>query len=138
MKRNIIKDEQILTLKSEPFILNKDEYLIQDMIDTALEYKDTCAGLACIQIGIPKRIIVVKQGDNYIPYINPIIFQKSNKTYTTQEGCLSVEGTHTVRRHQSIKLIWTTPEGQKKMKEFKGWIAQVIQHEIDHLNGILI
>jgi peptide deformylase len=138
MKRDITKDEKILTRKSEPFILGEDDYLIQDLIDTANEHKETCAGLACIQIGIAKRIIVVRLGENYVPYINPIIFQKSNQTYTTQEGCLSVEGTHTVKRHHSIKLIWTTPEGQKKMKEFKGWIAQVIQHEVDHLNGILI
>ena len=138
MIREITKDEKILTLKSEPFILGEDNYLIQDLIDTANEHKETCAGLACIQIGIAKRIIVVRQGENYVPYINPIIFQKSNKTYTTQEGCLSIEGTHTVKRYQSIKLIWTTPEGQKKMREFKGWIAQVIQHEVDHLNGILI
>ena len=138
MIRDITKNEKILTQKSEPFILGEDDYLIQDLIDTANEHKETCAGLACIQIGIAKRIIVVRHGENYVPYINPIIFQKSNKTYTTQEGCLSVEDAHTVKRHQSIKLIWTTPEGQKKMKEFKGWVAQVIQHEVDHLNGILI
>lgn len=73
MIKDIIKDENILSQKSEHFIFGEDDYLIADLIDTANEHRDNCAGLASIQIGVPKRIVVVKQGNKYIPFINPMI-----------------------------------------------------------------
>ena len=72
MIKEIIKDEIILQTKSENFVLGEDDYLIQDMIDTANAHIETCAGLACIQIGVAKRVILVKQGDKFIVYINPV------------------------------------------------------------------
>ena len=137
MERPITKDESILTAKSVPFIFGEDDYLIQDMLDTANAH-DTCIGLACIQIGIAKKLILVKQGDKFVPFINPIILKRSSKTYIAQEGCLSVDGTREVKRHYSVKVMWTTPKGKKKMQEFNGLHAQIIQHEIDHLEGKLI
>lgn len=138
MIKDIIKDEKVLTQKSVQFVFGKDDYLIQDMLDTANEYKENCAGLACIQIGIPKKIILVKSNDKYNVLINPMIIKKSPKTYIAQEGCLSVDGIKTVKRHNSVKVMWTTAQGKKKVQEFNGFVAEIIQHEIDHLNGILI
>jgi len=138
MVKEIIKDENILKQKSEHFIFGEDEYLIQDLLDTANEHKENCAGLASIQLGVPKRIVVVKQGTKYIPFINPMIIQKSPKTYIATEGCLSLDGTRQVKRHSSIKVVWRTANGQRKVQMFNGFIAEVLQHEIDHCNGILI
>lgn len=138
MIKEIIKDENILRQKSEPFVLGEDDYLIQDLLDTAKEHEENCAGLACIQIGIPKRVILARQGNKFIPFLNPVIIKKSPKTYTTKEGCLSLDGIRTVQRHHSIKVMWTTPDGKRQAKEFSGYIAQILQHEIDHCDGILI
>lgn len=138
MVRDIIKDPGILSQKSSPFIQAEDNHLIADMMDTANAHKDRCAGLACIQIGIPKRVILVRQEDKFIPFINPVIVKRSAKTYYTQEGCLSLDGERTVRRHSSVMVVWTDMKGKRKTKEFTGFTAEVLQHEIDHCNGVLI
>lgn len=138
MIREIIKDTEILTQKSERFIIGQDEHLIEDMLDTANAHKDRCAGLACIQIGVPKRVILVKQSDKFVPYRNPMIVSKSTQTYMAEEGCLSVEGVHSVKRHYQIKLIYTDKNGKTRGQNFNGYTAQIIQHECDHLNGVLI
>ena len=138
MIKDIIKDESFLIQKSEPFVFGEDDYLIQDLLDTANEHKENCAGLACIQIGVPKKVILVRQGNKFVPFINPTIIQKSPKTYVATEGCLSLEGTRTVKRHHSVKVVWTTPEGARKAKMFNGFVAEILQHEIDHCNGIII
>lgn len=139
MIKPIVKDLKILTQKSEPFVLGEDNSLIIDLLDTAIAHKQKCAGLACIQIGVAKRVILVRKNeDDFMIMINPTIIKKSNETYTTQEGCLSLDGKRTVKRHKSIKVIYTTLNGKKKAQEFNGYTAQIIQHEYDHLNGILI
>ena len=138
MERPITKDENILKQKSEPFIFGEDDYLIADLIDTAKANEEHCAGLASIQLGVAKRIVVVKQGTKYIPFINPMIIQKSPKTYIATEGCLSLDGTRQVKRHASVKVVWRTPDGGRKVQMFNGFMAEVLQHEIDHCNGILI
>lgn len=138
MVREIVKDTAILTQKSERFVIGQDEHLIKDMLDTANAHKDRCVGLACIQIGVAKRVILVRQGDKFVPFINPMIVNKSAKTYVAEEGCLSIEGVRSVKRHYSIKLIYTDRNGKTKSGEFNGFTAEIIQHECDHLNGILI
>ena len=138
MIREIVKDETILRQKSAPFVFGEDDYLIQDLLDTANKHIENCAGLASIQIGVPKKIILVKQKDNYNVFINPMIISKSIGTYIAREGCLSVDGTKLVKRHRSVKVVWTTPQGKKKVQEFNGFVAEIIQHECDHLHGILI
>jgi peptide deformylase len=138
MVREIIKDPVILTQKSEPFIFGQDDHIVQDMLDTAEAHKENCVGLAAIQIGEPKRVILVRQGDNFVPFINPAVVKKSPDTYYTMEGCLSLEGVRNVRRHRSVMVSWTATNGKKKVKEFNGFTAQILQHEIDHLNGVLI
>ena len=147
MVRTIIKDEKMLRQKSDKFMFANvsdmsynvgDEYLIQDILETAEYHKDNCVGLAAIQMGIPKRLIAVKMGDKFVPMINPVIIQKSKNTYIAIEGCLSLEGQREVRRHQSIKVAYTTRNNKPKVETFKGFIAEIIQHEVDHTNGILI
>lgn len=138
MIKEIIKDENILSQKSERFVFGQDDELINDLIDTANANKNNCLGLACVQIGVPKKIIVVRKGDNFIPFINPIIVKKSTQTYKSKERCLSLDGEREVTRHKSIRVIYATRSGKSKCADFNGFIAQIIQHEIDHLNGILI
>lgn len=138
MVRDIIKDPGILSQKSSPFIPAEDNHLIADMMDTANAHKDRCAGLACIQIGIPKRVILVRQEDKFIPFINPVIVKRSAKTYYAQESCLSLDGERTVRRHSSVMVAWMDMKGKRKTNEFTGFTAEILQHEIDHCNGVLI
>lgn len=138
MIKDIVKDIEILSQKSERFEFGKDDYLIQDMLDTAEHHKDHCVGLACIQIGVPKRIILVRQNDKFIPFINPMIVQRSKETYTAKERCLSLDGEREVKRHNGVKVIYTTKDKKTKSMAFSGFVAEIIQHEVDHLNGILI
>ena len=138
MVKDIIKDPSILTQKSEHFILGQDDHIIQDMLDTANAHKENCAGLAAIQIGEPKGVILVRQGDKFIPFINPMIIKMGNKTYVAEEGCLSLDGKKSVKRHASVMVVWTDLRGKRVAKTFSGYTAQILQHEIDHLNGILI
>ena len=138
MVREITKDLEILSRKSVDFIPGLDDHLIADMLDTANAHKDNCAGLACIQIGINKRIILVRDGDDFKVFCNPAIVKRSAKTYMATEGCLSLDGSREVKRHNSVMVSWVTPKGKRNVKEFTGWIAEIIQHEVDHCNGILI
>ena len=148
MVREIIKDIKFLQQRSDVFefagIKDKtidipaDEYLIQDMLDTANYHIDHCLGLAAVQIGVPKRIIVVKMGKKFVPFINPVIIKRSKEIYLTREGCLSLDGEREVRRHYTVKVAYTTRNKQVKVETFSGITAEIIQHEVDHLNGILI
>ena len=140
MRREIVKDTEVLSQKSVLFDLKDDLdcELLLDMLDTAEAHKESCVGLAAIQVGVAKRVILVRQGDKFIPFINPMIIKKSPRTYVTEEGCLSLDGTRSVKRHHSIKVTWTDLYGKKQVKEFRGFIAEIIQHEVDHCNGILI
>ena len=148
MVKEIIKDVDFLQKTSDRFYFagdyidgtmgSNDEYLIQDMLDTAEHHKDNCIGLAAVQIGVLKRIIVVYMGGKFVPFINPVIIQRSRGTYMTKEGCLSLDGLRDVRRHDSIKVAYTTKNRKTKVQTFKGITAQIIQHEVDHLNGKLI
>lgn len=139
MIKKIVKDENKLKQKSEPFIFGADDGLIQDLLDTAHKYSPNCVGLAAPQIGVHKRAIVVLTNVGFMPMINPVIFWKDLKSkYTTVEGCLSVNGEHETKRFRKIKVEYTTQNGCKKSQMFTGYVAQIIQHEVDHLNGILI
>lgn len=138
MVREIIKDTNFLTQKSEPFIFEQDIPLLQDMLDTANAHKENCAGLAAPQIGELKRVIMVRQGDKFAPFINPKITMKSRETYMAEEGCLSLDGKRKVKRHYSVMVSYTTKNGKNKVQQFSGYIAEIIQHEVDHLYGVLI
>ena len=141
MIREIVRDAGILQTKSKLVDVNSEdtERIIRDLIDTANANRDTnhCVGLAAIQIGEPKRIIVVFDGKKFVPFVNPIILKRSGKKYIAIEGCLSLDGEREVERRSKIELAILTKKGIAKEK-FSGFMAQVIQHEVDHLNGKLI
>ncbi len=138
MIKEIVKDIDILRQKSEKFIPGEDDHIIADMLDTANAHKDNCVGLAAVQIGYLKRVILVQINDKFVPFINPIIIQKAGGTYATSEGCLSLDGNRTVRRHKSVRVLYTTATGTHHSAQYSGRVAQILQHEIDHLNGVLI
>ena len=138
MVREIIKNVDILQQKSETFIFGEDNHLIDDLIDTANAHIENCAGLACIQIGVPKKVIVVKVGDKFISMVNPMIIKRSQETFIAKEKCLSLDGEREVKRHRRIKVGFLTKDGKKNCYDIGGFLAQVIQHECDHLQGKLI
>ena len=140
MVKEIVKDVNVLQQKSEEFIFGEDDHIIDDLIDTANAHRDNCAGLAAVQIGYHKRAFVVwsKDRGGYIPFINPKITRRFGNIYKAVEGCLSVEGEHEVKRHKSVGIVATSSNGLVFARSYEGRMAQVIQHEYDHLNGVLI
>ena len=139
MVKEIVKDLEILTKRSDRVNFKESGPIIVDLLDTANANSERCSGLAAIQIGVPKRIIVVKMGKGqFRPFVNPVIIWKGNKTYQATEGCLSLEGERTVTRYRQIRVAHETTSGKLKVENFDGYLAEVIQHEVDHLNGILI
>ena len=136
MIRPIMKDPLFLAQKSEP-AAPADAAVAQDLLETLIHHADGCVGMAANMIGVHKCIIAVEAEDGYLVMLNPTILKKSGP-YDTEEGCLSPEGTRKTRRWQSIKVQYQTTDGKPRIKTFTGWTAQIIQHEIDHCNGILI
>lgn len=136
--KEIVTNVDILKVKSERFVLGEDDHIIEDMIDTANYFKDTCVGLAAVQIGVHKKVILVRIKDRFIPMINPTIIRYSGKTYIATEGCLSLFNERRVKRYREIKVIYTDTDGTSKCSVFRDQLAQIIQHECDHLNGVLI
>ncbi len=132
----IIHDEKFLAQKSsEAGFL--DIHIAQNLLDTLAAHAETCVGLAANMIGVQKRIIVVNMGAVNVAMLNPIIVKKSGK-YITEEGCLSLNGVRQTVRYQKITVEYQDIQLKKQRRSFEGWTAQIIQHEIDHCNGILI
>ena len=137
MVKEIVHDPILLAMKSEPATM-EDLQTAQDLLDTLAENKDACVGMAANMIGIGKRIIVFDNEGTYMTMFNPEILKAENP-YDTQEGCLSLlGGPRPCKRYQTIKVQWQNEKFQTRIKTFTGWPAQIIQHEIDHCNGILI
>ena len=136
MVRNICRDLFILGQKATP-ATEADNQLVQDLIDTLAAHKDRCVGMACNMIGVPKAIIVIAMGPFQVPMINPVIVRKS-KEYKTEEGCLSLDGERECTRYEKIEVEYYDQNWQKKRNKYTVFTAQIIQHEIDHLNGIII
>ena len=136
MIREIMRDEAFLSQKAEPATL-EDLSVAQDLLDTLTAHKDGCVGMAANMIGVCKRIIVFDNEGTYMVMFNPEIVKKSSP-YETEEGCLSLTGTRKAKRWQSIKVRYQNEQFQTRFKTFTGWTAQIIQHEIDHCEGILI
>ena len=106
-------------------------------MDTLIAHKDGCVGMAANMIGVNKRIIAFENGGKYMIMLNPVIIKKLDP-YEAEEGCLSLTGKRTARRWRSIKVRWQTEALQTRVRTFTGWTAQIIQHEIDHCDGVLI
>ena len=136
MIKPIVKDVVFLGEKSE--VATKDDMsVVNDLIDTLRANLDGCVGMAANMIGIKKRIIVFAVGSIIIPMINPIIVRKE-KSYITEESCLSLEGVRQTTRYETIEVEYFDRDFKKKKDVFNGFVAQIIQHEIDHCNGIII
>ena len=136
MVKPIMKDVLFLKQKSEP-ATKDDMSVVTDLLDTLKAHEDGCVGMAANMIGINKRIIAVNMGFMNIAMLNPVIVKKANP-YQTQEGCLSLIGIRDTTRYQDIEVEYFDINWNKKKQKFTGWIAQIIQHECDHLEGIII
>ena len=136
MIREIMRDEAFLAKKAEPAV-PEDLPVAQDLLDTLAAHKDGCVGMAANMIGVNKRIIVFDNEGAYMVMFNPEIVKKSGP-YQAEEGCLSLSGIRTAKRWKSIKIQDQNEKFQTRFKSFTGWTAQIIQHEIDHCEGILI
>ena len=137
MKREIIRDQKSLMIKST--LATKDDLgILYDLIDTLKSNIDRCVGMAANMIGFNKRILVFVNENEEIDYmINPTII-KSEDEYETEEGCLSLDGLRKTKRFKKIKVEYYNDKFQKRMKVFKDFTAEIIQHEIDHFDGIII
>ena len=137
MVREVVHDPILLAGKSEAATV-EDLQVARDLLDTLAANKDACVGMAANMIGERKRIIVFDNEGSYMTMFNPEIVKMAGP-YETEEGCLSLlGGPRKCKRYQTIKVQWQNEKFQTRMKTFNGWPAQIIQHEIDHCNGILI
>ncbi|MBQ7922853.1 MAG: peptide deformylase [Clostridia bacterium] len=138
MIRELMHDPIFLAGRSEE-ATKEDLPIAHDLMETLMAHRETCVGMAANMIGIRKRIIAFVCDDgSYMTMFNPVILKK-DKPYDTEEGCLSLlGGPRKCRRYQSIKVQYQTMEMQTRIKKFEGWTAQIIQHEVDHCDGILI
>lgn len=136
MIQPIMKDIIFLGQKSAP-ATKEDLAVAQDLLDTLTANAEGCVGMAANMIGQKKRIIIFEYEGSYMTMFNPEIIKKS-EAYETEEGCLSLTSTRQTKRYQSIKVQYQNEQFQKRIKTFTGRSAQIIQHEIDHCNGIII
>ena len=137
MIRELMHDPIFLAQKSTP-ATKEDLSVARDLLDTLAAHKATCVGMAANMIGVTKRIIAFDNDGKYMLMLNPEIVKQSGE-YETEESCLSLlGGPRKTKRYQKIKVQYQTEELQVRLKSFEGWTAQIIQHEIDHCNGILI
>ena len=137
MIQEVVHDPILLARKSES-ATPEDFQVAQDLLDTLAANKAACVGMAANMIGVLKRVIVFDNEGTYMTMFNPEIIKMSG-LYDTKEGCLSLLGDpRPCKRYQTIKVQWQNEKFQTRIKTFTGWTAQIIQHEIDHCNGILI
>ncbi len=142
MIREICKDVILLAQPASPATAD-DISIGQDLLDTLTAHRDGCVGMAANMIGYPKAIIAFDNEGTYTVLYNPVILKKE-KPYPAEEGCLSLPGTRKTTRYRTVKIGFQTAEMLEKgdtgtrCKTYTGWTAQIVQHELDHLNGILI
>ena len=137
MVKELMHDPVFLAQKSAPATA-EDAETARDLMDTLLHHKEECVGMAANMIGVCKRIIAFEDDGKYILMYNPQIVKKSDP-YSTKESCLSLlGGPRPTKRYGAIKVKYETPDFKIRLKTFTGFTAQIIQHEIDHLNGVLI
>ena len=137
MVRELMHDPIFLAKRAEN-ATKEDLAVANDLLETLAAHKEACVGMAANMIGVCKRIIAFDNGGSYMVMFNPVIV-KSSDPYETEEGCLSLlGGPRKTKRYQKIKVQYQTEQMQTRLKTFEGWTAQIIQHEIDHCNGVLI
>jgi peptide deformylase len=136
MIRTVVKDILFLEQKSEP-AAKEDIQVINDLIDTLKANLDHCVGMAANMIGVKKRILVFSVGNMIVPMINPVILKKE-KSYEAEESCLSLIGSRETTRYEIIEVEYLDINFKKHKQIFTGFTAQIIQHEVDHFEGIII
>ena len=133
---NIIRDVIFLSQKAEP-ATEADRQIAVNLLDTLKANEERCVGLAANMIGEKKAIIAVNMGIVNVAMLNPVIVKKSGP-FETEEGCLSLTGVRRTRRYKEIEVEYQDKDMKKHTQKFNGWISEIIQHEMDHLEGILI
>lgn len=136
MIKDIVKDQFFLSQKSIE-ASREDLYIVEDLKDTFTYHQEHCVGMAANMIGYQKRIMIVRNEGQVLILINPFLIQKQ-APYQTQEGCLSLEGMRDTKRYQKIKVDYFDENMKHRIKTFTDYTAQIIQHELDHFEGILI
>ena len=136
MIKPIVKDVFFLGQKSDP-ATKQDLSVGQDLQDTLVANQDRCVGMAANMIGVRKRIIIVNVGIMNLVMYNPVILKKDTP-YETEEGCLSLEGVRKTTRYQNIEVEYLDSSWKKHRQKFSGWTAQIVLHELDHLEGVII
>ena len=136
MIRPIMKDMLFLAQPSEE-ATKADAAIIRDLTDTLLHHREGCVGMAANMIGVRKRIICVMMGPVPLTMVNPVIVGKSGE-YEAEEGCLSLTGVRKCRRFREIEVSYLDAAFLPRRQKYTGWIAEIIQHEIDHCNGVII
>ena len=136
MVKSIVKDIFFLAQKSEP-ATKEDLHIGQDHEDTSAANRERCVGMAANMIGVKKNIIIINMGFVDVLMFNPVIVKKDTP-YETEEGCLSLEGVRPAVRFQNIEVEYYDKNWKKQRQKLTGWTAQICQHEIDHLDGIII
>lgn len=136
MIRPIVKDILFLGQKSEP-ATKADIAVIDDLTDTLRANLEACVGMAANMIGVKKRILVFSIGNIIVPMVNPVILKKEN-CYDTEESCLSLTGFRKTKRYEKIEVDYLDRDFKKHKQVFTGFTAQIIQHEVDHFEGIII
>lgn len=136
MIREICRDETFLAQKAESATAD-DLGVAEDLLETLIAHKDGCVGMAANMIGVNKRILAFDNEGKYMVLFNPEVIKKS-EPYEAEEGCLSLTGTRKAKRWKSIKVEYQNEKFEPRLKTFIGFTAQIIQHEIDHCEGILI
>ena len=136
MVKPIVRDTFFLSRKSAP-ATQADLQVGQDLKDTLKANRERCVGMAVNMIGVAKRIIIVSMGPADVVMYNPVILTKSGR-FEAEEGCLSLQGVRKTARFKAIEVEYFDELWKKRRQKYSGWIAQIIQHEVDHLDGILI
>ena len=136
MVKAVVRDMFFLSQKSEE-ATKKDLAVGQDLQDTLQALQDRCVGMAANMIGVKKRIIIVSLGFMNLVMYNPVLLQMDSP-YETEEGCLSLDGTRKTTRYRNIEVEYQDSTFKKHRQKFSGWTAQIVQHEMDHLDGIII
>ena len=136
MIKTIMRDPMFLAQKSEN-ATEVDAQVVTDLLDTLRANLDHCVGMAANMIGINKAIIVVSAGPFHFAMVNPVITKKSGE-YQTEESCLSIDGVRPCTRYEEIEVDYLDQNFKKQHGKYTGWTAQIIQHEVDHCNGVVI
>ncbi len=137
MVKDLMHDPLFLGIPSAP-ATPEDGPVAEDLLDTLMAHKDICVGMAANMIGVRKRIIAFADAGGYTVMFNPVILKRM-ELYETEESCLSLlGGPRRCKRYKTVKVQWQNRQFQTRIKNFTGWTAQIIQHEVDHCDGILV